>query len=122
MLIERAQRLSDQSDSSDGTEIDSSDSSDGANYSMASATGAMYILVANTAPDLRAGFSLLVDGWFLHHRIFGVVLLTLFWLMLTAAMRVLFYSAGDDASVVINAVTVLFIAELVSYTSLRTRP
>lgn len=101
MLIERAGALYDP---------DTANS----NYSMASVTGAMYILVAYTTPDLRAGFSLLVDGFHLYHRMFGVALLILYGLMISAAMQVLFYSAGDDASVVINAVTVLFIADVVS--------
>lgn len=81
---------------------------------MVSVTGAMYLLVASTIPDLRAGFSLLVDGSRVGHRVFGACLLTVYALMIAAAMKVLFSSANDDASMVMNAVAVLFIADLVS--------
>lgn len=87
---------------------------DESGYSLASITGAMYLLVASTTPDLRAGFSLLVDGFRVRHRVFGFFLLTVYALMISAAMQVLFSSADDDASVVTNAVTVLFIADVVS--------
>ena len=87
---------------------------DGAGYSLASVAGAMYLLVASTTPDLRAGFSLLVDGVRVDHRLFGASLLTVHAFMLGAAMKVLFSSANDDTSVVMNAVAVLFIADLVS--------
>lgn len=83
-------------------------------YSMASVTGAMYLLVASTTPDLRAGFTLLVDGLRFYQQVFGAALLTLYGLMICAAMKVLFTTSNDDASVVINAVTVLFIADVVS--------
>lgn len=101
------------SDNSTGTEDPEETDSSGTNYSMASVTGGMYLLVASTTPDLRAGFSLLVDGLHPYHHVFGFVLLTLYALMITAAMKVLFADAEDDASVVINAVTVLFIADVV---------
>lgn len=99
-------------DSRSGDDFNSWD--DSSNYSMASITGAMYLLVASTTPDIRAGFSLLVDGLHLYHNVFGFVLLTLYALMISAAMKVLFADANDDASVVINAVAVLFIADVVS--------
>lgn len=83
-------------------------------YSMASVTGAMYLLVASTTPDLRAGFTLLVDGLRFYQNVFGAALLTLYGLMICAAMKVLFTTSNDDTSVVINAVTVLFIADVVS--------
>lgn len=97
----------------DGDDLDEDDDS---GYSLASITGAMYLLVASTTPDLRAGFSLLVDGFRVRHRVFGFFLLTVYALMISAAMQVLFSSAEDDASVVTNAVTVLFIADVVSLT------
>ena len=80
---------------------------------MASVTGAMYLLVASTTPDLRAGFSLLVDGTRVDHRVFGTCLLIVYALMIGAAMKVLFSSANDDTSMVVNAVAVLFIADVV---------
>lgn len=88
---------------------------EGAGYSMASVTGAMYLLVASTTSDLRAGFALLVDGTRVGHRVFGAGVLTVYALMLGAAMKVLFLSANDDTSVVMNAVAVLFTADLVSW-------
>lgn len=103
MLIVRAK-------SDSGNQSDEDDSG----YSMASVTGAMYLLVASTTPDLRAGFTLLVDGLRVYQQVFGGALLTLYGLMICAAMKVLFTTSNDDASVVINAVTVLFIADVVS--------
>lgn len=104
MLIARAKTDSD-------TLISDGDES---GYSMASVTGAMYLLVASTTPDLRAGFTLVVDGFRFYQQVFGGALLTLYGLMICAAMKVLFTTSNDDASVVINAVTVLFIADVVS--------
>lgn len=106
MLIARAKTDSETQRSDDDDE----------GYSMASVTGAMYLLVASTTPDLRAGFTLLVDGLRGYQRVFGAALLTLYGLMICAAMKVLFTTSNDDASVVINAVTVLFIADVVSET------
>lgn len=111
MLIVRAR----DNDSSDNENNDLNDNdNEESGFSMASVTGAMYLLVASTTPDLRAGFTLLVDGLRYYQRVFGAVLLTLYGLMICAAMKVLFSTSNDDASVVINAVTVLFIADVVS--------
>lgn len=112
MLIVRVDNTPESAeDLEEGSE--SEDDSSGSNYSLASISGAMYLLVASTTPDLRAGFSLLVDGLHPYHHVFGFVVLTLYALMVSAALKVLFADANDDASVVINAVTVLFIADVV---------
>lgn len=108
MLIARAK------DDGSSTTATTSNEGEDSGYSMASVTGAMYLLVASTTPDLRAGFTLLVDGLRYYQRVFGGALLTLYGLMIWAAMKVLFTTSNDDASVVINAVTVLFIADVVS--------
>ena len=79
-----------------------------------SVTGAMYLLVASTTHDLRSGFSLLVDGSCAGHRAFGIGLLAVYGIMISAAMTVLVSTSNDIVSVVLNAVTVLFIADLVS--------
>eukprot|EP00752_Nemacystus_decipiens_P002630 g2462.t1 len=81
-------------------------------YSLLSVTAALYLLVQTASPDLRAGFSLLVDGASSRYRSFGAAMLVVFGLLVTAAMKVIFSSAENDGAVVANAVTVLFIADL----------
>lgn len=81
---------------------------------MVSVTAALYLLVQTASLDLRAGFSLLVDGPSARYRSFGAALLVAFGLLVTAAMRVIFSSAENDAAVVANAVSILFVADLVS--------
>lgn len=81
-------------------------------YLLPSVTGSMYLLVASTTHDLRAGFSLMVDGSCAGHRAFGIALLIVYGIMMSAAMTVLMSTSDDSASVVLNAVTVLFIADL----------
>ena len=76
--------------------------------------GAMYLLVASTIHDLRAGYSLLVDGTLTGHRAFGFSLLVVYGLMVYATMTVLMSTSENNASVVLNAVAVLFVADLVS--------
>ena len=50
----------------------------------------MYLLVATATPDLRSGFALLVDGTSsARHKVFGMALLGVFGLMITAAMELL---------------------------------
>ena len=90
------------------------DSNVEADYLLPSVAGAMYLLVISTAHDLCAGFSLLVNGPCAGHRTFGIGLLVVYGMMITAAMTVLVKTSDDSASVVLNAVTVLFIADLVS--------
>ena len=85
-------------------------------YALAYVTGAMYVLVASTSPDLRAGFALLVDGYYMGHRAFGLSLLAVYGLMICAAMYVLMSESSDDAGLVLNAVMVLFVADLVRAT------
>lgn len=75
---------------------------------------AMYLLFASTTHDLRAGFSLLVGGLCAGHRAFGVGLLTVYGFMISAAMTVIVSISADNGTVVINAVAVIFIADLVS--------
>lgn len=87
---------------------------DESGYLLPSVTGAMYLLVASTAHDFRAGFSLLVDGDCAAHRSFGIGLLVVYGIMISAALTVLVSTSNDSASVVLNAVTVLFVADLVS--------
>lgn len=87
-----------------------------AGYTMASVTGAMFLLVATTLHDLRAGSSLAVNGKRVSHRVFGVGLLIVWGLMITTGMKALRFSGNHDATVVLNAVTVLFIADLVRVT------
>ena len=48
------------------------------------------------------------------HRAFGIGLLIVYGIMITAAMTVLVSTSENSASLVLNAVTVLFIADLVS--------
>lgn len=81
----------------------------------------MYLLFASTTHDLRAGFSLLVGGSCAGHRAFGVGLLTVYGFMLSAAMTVI-VSSEDNGTVVINAVAVIFIADLVSAATYSTIP
>lgn len=92
----------------------SADDDDESDYLLPSVTGAMYLLVASTAHDLRAGYSLLVDGRCAGHRAFGTGLLVVYGIMVSAAMTVLVSTSEDSASVVLNAVTVLVVADLVS--------
>ena len=98
-------------DSDTETSVDGSGES---GYLLPSVTGAMYLLVASTTHDLRSGFSLLVYGSCVGHRAFGMGLLTVYGTMMTAAMAVLVSTSDNTASIVLNAVTVLFIADLVS--------
>ena len=85
-------------------------------YLLPSVTGAMYLLVASTTHDLRAGYSLSVNGSCAGHRGFGIGLLVVYGIMITAAMTVPVSTLENSASLVLNAVTVLFIADLVSAT------
>lgn len=84
-----------------------------AKFSITSVAAAMYLLVQTASPDLRTGFSLLADGASRRYFIFGACLLMVFGLLITAAMKVIFSSAENDAAVVSNAVTILFVADLV---------
>ncbi|CAN0192289.1 unnamed protein product, partial [Ectocarpus sp. 12 AP-2014] len=81
-------------------------------YTLSSVTAAIYLLVQTASPDLRAGFSLLVDGASVRYRAFGASMLAVFALLIIAAMRVIFASAENNAAVIAEAVTVLFIADL----------
>ena len=74
----------------------------------------MYLLIASTTHDLRAGYSLSFSGSSAGHRAFGIGLLIVYGIMITAAMTVLVSTSENSASLVLNAVTVLFIADLVS--------
>ena len=85
-------------------------------YLLPSVTGAMYLLIASTTHDLRAGYSLSVNGSCAGHRAFGIGLLIVYGVMITAAMTVLVSTSENSASLVLNAVTVLFIADLVGAT------
>lgn len=91
----------------------SGDAVDG-KYSITSVTAALYLLVQTASPDLRTGFSLLADSASRRYFVFGACLLVVFALLITAAMKTIFSSAENDAGVVANAVTVLFVADLVS--------
>ena len=91
-------------------------------YVLPAMTGAMYLLIASTAHDVRAGFSLLVDGTCAGHRTFGVGLLIVHGVMITAAISVLLSTSQDSASVVLNGVTVIFIADLVSTSNMPPLP
>ena len=82
-------------------------------YSLGSLIAALYLLVQTASPDLCAGFSLLVDGASFRCRVFGGAMLVVFALLVTAAMHVIFSSADNDAAVVAEAVTALFIADVV---------
>ena len=98
----------------DSDTTSSAEDSEKSRYLLASVTGAMYLLVASTTHDLRAGFSLLVDGQCAGHRVFGLGLLVVYVVMISAGMTVLVSTSNDSASVVLNAVAVLFVADLVS--------
>ena len=108
ILLTKASWISDPERSGDDTH------SEETSYLLPSVTGAMYLLVASTTHDLRAGYVLLVDGSRAGHRAFGMGLLIVYGIMIAAAMTVLVSTSDDSASVVLNAVTVLFIADLVS--------
>ena len=82
-------------------------------YTVASVAAAVYLLVQTASPDLCAGFSLLVDGASFRCKVFGGAMLVVFALLVTAAMHVIFSSADNDAAVVAEAVTALFIADVV---------
>lgn len=83
-------------------------------YILPSITGAMYLLIVSTIHDLRTGFSLMMEVSCASHRAFGIGLLIVYGIMISAAMTVLVSTSHDSASVVLNAVTVLFIADIVS--------
>ena len=55
------------------------DTSRESGYLLPSVTGSMYLLVASTTHDLRAGFSLSVDGSRAGQRAFGIGLLIGLW-------------------------------------------
>lgn len=99
--------------SADDTESPGNDHEE-SGFLLPTVTGAMYLLAASTTHDLCAGFSLLVDGSCAGHRAFGFGLLIVHGVMVVAAMTVLVSTSDDSASVVLNAVTVLFVADLVS--------
>ena len=82
-------------------------------YQMALIFPAMYLLVATTLPDLRAAFSLMGNGLRGGHRAFGAGLLIVYGLMIGTAMKLLMSTNNDDATVVLNAMLVLFVADLV---------
>lgn len=92
------------------------DDSEQSGYLLPSVVGAMYLLVASTTHDLHAGYSLLVDGNSACHQAFGLALLVVYGIMVAAAMTVLVSTSADSVSVVLNAVTVLFISDLVRTT------
>lgn len=92
----------------------SSDHSDKSGFLLPTVTGAMYLLVASTTHDMCAGFSLLVNGLGSGHRAFGAGLLMVHVVMMVAAMTVLVSTSENMETVVLNAVTVLFVADLVS--------
>lgn len=85
-------------------------------YLMACVIAAMNLLVASSTSDLRAGLSLLVDGEGIGHRVFFLSLLIVYGLMIAASIEVLMSTAEDDATVVMSAVIILFIAGLVRST------
>lgn len=80
---------------------------------LAAIVGAMYLLVASTTHDLRAGYSLLMEGPSAGHHAFALDLLIVYGIMILTAMTVLLLTSDDAASLVLNAVAVLFIADLV---------
>lgn len=82
-------------------------------YRLATIFPAMYLLVATTLPDLRAGVSLTANSVCVGHRVFGAGLLVVYGIMITTAMKVLMSTENEDATVVLNAMLVLFVADLV---------
>ena len=91
-----------------------------ADYSILAIGGAMYLILSTAAADLWCGCALIVEGrgsgfiLFTQRRVFGVLLLTTFLMLVGASIRVLFYSAYEDVQLVIGAAAVLFIADVVS--------
>lgn len=100
--------------SSDTASNEDVDSGEEASVVMTAVTGAIYLLVVSTSHDLRAGFALLVGGGRAGHRAFGAVLLLVYGIMVSSALTVLASTSNDSASILLNAVAVLFIADLVS--------
>lgn len=83
-------------------------------FVLVSVTGAIYLLMISTSHDLRAGFSLLVDGTRAGDRAFGATLFVVYGVMIGSALTVLASTSHDSASLLLNAVAVVFIADLVS--------
>lgn len=92
----------------------SADGSGDTAHLLPSVAGAIYLLVASTTHDFQAGFSLLVDDLCAGQRVFGFGLLVVYGIMLSAAMTVIVSTSENSETVVLNAVTVIFIADLVS--------
>lgn len=90
------------------------DGSEESGYVLPSVTGVMYLLFAFIPHDPSAGFSLLVDGPCADRRAFGIGLLIT---LIPAGMNVLETTSAGTASVVLDAVTFLFITDLVSKAS-----
>lgn len=98
-------------------------------YSILAVAGAMYLLLSIAAADLWSGSALALEergslshGWFWWRKLFGLALLATFFSLIGASISVLFYSSYEDVELVIGAAAVLFIADVVSETSLAQRP
>ena len=57
-------------------------------YLLPSVTGAMYLLVASTTHDLRAGYSLSFSGSCVGHRAFGIGLLIVYGIMILSLIHI----------------------------------
>lgn len=79
---------------------------------LASIVGANCLLVASTSHDMRAGYSLLVEGLSSGHHVFSFGLSSVYGIRIFTAMLVLLSTSDGSASVVLYAVAVLFIADL----------
>lgn len=86
-------------------------------YLLPSVIGAMYLLVGSTTHDLQAGLSLLMDSEYAGHGTDGNGLLAVYEIMLSAAMTAIVSTSDDSETVVLNAVTILMIADLASVES-----
>lgn len=95
----------------------------GRKYSIVAVAVAMYLMLSMAAADLWGGVALVLEshdsggGWYWRRKVFGVFLLSTFIMLVAASTRVLFYSSFEDFEVVIGAAAVLFIADVVRFTS-----
>ena len=95
-------------------------------FSILAVSGAMYLLLSIAAADLWGGSALVLEKrgsrtsrpWFWWRKAFGLFLLGTFVTLIGASIRVLFYSSYENVELVIGAAAVLFIADVVSETSL----
>ena len=90
--------------------VTASDNPDG-EYSVLSITIAMYLNISIASPDLWASFAMIKANR--GCRAFGFALLASFLMMFASSTKVLFYTSGGNADLIIGAAAILFIADMV---------